>query len=106
MGANETDPRRAGVSGRARCVAGPGENPSARTKENVPMSKIIHGTRKTFGIAAVAAAMVFGAAAALASPATAAERAACSTGQCRKDCIAQGNSGGVCVDGFCACFIE
>ncbi|HEU4452433.1 MAG TPA: hypothetical protein VFR81_05205 [Longimicrobium sp.] len=70
------------------------------------MTTILTRLRKKLPAAAFAAALAFGGAAALASPAGAEEAAACSTGKCRRDCIAQGNSGGVCVDGFCACFIE
>ncbi|HEX8691532.1 MAG TPA: hypothetical protein VF746_03760 [Longimicrobium sp.] len=56
--------------------------------------------------AAVAAAMAFGAAQALAAPADREAPPNCSAGQCRKDCIAQGNSGGICIDDQCICFIE
>ena len=67
-----------------------------------PMSRKLGVT--LFGLATLAA-LGFGATQALAGPTESAERA-CATGQCRKDCIAQGNSGGICIDGSCICFIE
>lgn len=57
-----------------------------------------------FGFATLAA-FGFGATQALAAPQER-DASACVPGQCRKDCIAQGNSGGICVDGSCICFIE
>ncbi len=57
-----------------------------------------------YGLATLAA-LGFGATQALAEPRESAELA-CATGRCRKDCISQGNSGGVCIDGPCICFIE
>jgi hypothetical protein len=71
----------------------------------ITMSKLAITQRWMMG-AAVAAALGFGATQALATPAAKTDAAACSTGQCRKDCIALGNSGGVCIDGQCICFIE
>ncbi|MET0399146.1 MAG: hypothetical protein ABW277_20300 [Longimicrobiaceae bacterium] len=57
-----------------------------------------------YGLATLAT-LGFGATQALAEPRESAELA-CAVGQCRKDCIAQGNSGGGCIDGSCICFIE
>ena len=70
------------------------------------MSKLANRTRKIVGCAAVAAALGFGAAQALAAPAEAREAAACNPATCRKDCIALGNTGGVCVQDQCACYIQ
>lgn len=66
------------------------------------MSRTLGAT--LFGLATLAA-FGFGATQALAAPREQEERA-CVPGQCRKDCIAQGNSGGICIDGSCICFIE
>lgn len=69
------------------------------------MSKLASVSQRWMVAAGLVAALGFGAAQALASPAQA-EARACSAGQCRKDCIALGNSGGICIDGQCICFIE
>lgn len=67
------------------------------------MSKLT--TQRWMVAAALAASLGFGAAQALATPQEA-NTAACATGPCRKACIDQGNSGGICIDGQCICFIE
>ncbi len=69
------------------------------------MSGSTKRTRNGVFSLAVALSLGFGATQALAGPTESAERA-CATGPCRKDCIAQGNSGGICIDGSCICFIE
>ena len=55
--------------------------------------------------AAVAAALGFGGAQALAAPAEATVRA-CKQRECNLQCIASGATGGRCVGDACACYIE
>ena len=70
------------------------------------MSKLANRTRKIVGCAAVAAALGFGGAQALAAPVEAQGAAACNPADCRKTCIAAGNTGGVCVQDQCASYIQ
>jgi hypothetical protein len=60
--------------------------------------------RRVIG-AAVAATLGFGASQALASPAEAAEAAACDVVKCRANCKAQGQTSGACFEGMCICYI-
>ncbi|HEX8691533.1 MAG TPA: hypothetical protein VF746_03765 [Longimicrobium sp.] len=64
-------------------------------------------TPKGLLTAAVAAALAFGAAQALAAPAEAKAPPNCKPGQCQNNCIALGYSGGVCMsDGSCFCYFD
>jgi hypothetical protein len=60
--------------------------------------------RRAIG-AAVVATLGFGAAQATASPAEAAEAAACDVIKCRASCKAQGQTSGACFEGQCFCYI-
>lgn len=56
--------------------------------------------------AVLAGVLGFGAAQALAAPTEQAGAAACARGPCDKACRESGNSGGICIEGQCICFIE
>jgi hypothetical protein len=60
--------------------------------------------RRVIGVAVVAT-LGFGATQALASPAEAAEAAACDVVKCRANCKAQGQTSGACFEGQCICYI-
>lgn len=91
-----------------------GEIGGARPDTSPQNRKGVIGTMKTLSshasrwmiAAASVAALGFGAAQALAAPAQGDDARVCQAGPCRKDCIAQGDSGGICIDGQCICFIE
>lgn len=62
-----------------------------------------HGKRSgIFGLA-VAAALVFGAAQAIAAPAEAAGAARCTEGTCNSRCVNLGYDAGTCVGATCTC---
>lgn len=62
-----------------------------------------NGTRKgIFGLT-VAAALVFGAAQALAAPAEATGAARCTQGTCNSRCVSLGYDAGTCVGATCTC---
>jgi hypothetical protein len=60
--------------------------------------------RRALG-AAVAVTLGFGATQAVASPAKAADAAACDVVKCRASCKAQGQTSGACFEGMCICYI-
>ncbi len=62
-------------------------------------------TTRLFRRAIVAATLGFGAAQAVASPAKAADAAACDIVKCRANCKAQGQTSGACFEGQCICYI-